>query len=58
MNAVRRPASPARLVLLVAMTALLLVTLLAGLAALGTSFYDELGAEYGWVAFCEVGRSR
>jgi len=40
------------------MTALLLVTLLAGLAALGTSFYDELGAEYGWVAFCEVGRSR
>jgi len=34
-NAMRRPASPARLVLLVAVTALLLVTLLAGLAALG-----------------------
>jgi len=38
-------------VLLVAVTALLLVTLLAALAALGSSFYAELGAEYGWVAF-------
>jgi len=47
----RRPAGVARLVMLIAVTALLLVGMLAGLAALGALRGDKPGAENGWVAF-------
>ena len=47
--------SVGRLVLIIAVTALLLVGMLAGLAALG-AFQDRLGgATYGWVAFTRDG---
>ena len=47
----RRPAGVARLAMLIAVTALLLVGMLAGLAALGALRGDKPGAENGWVAF-------
>jgi WD40 repeat protein len=47
----RRPASVGRLVLIIAVTALLLVGMLAGLAALGAFQNDDRGAPNGWVAF-------
>lgn len=48
---VRRPVSAGRLVLIIAVTALLLVGMLAGLAALGAFRDDDGGASNGWVAF-------
>jgi Tol biopolymer transport system component len=52
---VRGPVSVGRLVLIMAVTALLLVGILAGLAALG-AFRDEDGpASNGWIAFTRFG---
>ena len=49
----RQAVSARRLVLIVAVTALLLVGLLAGLAALGPDRIDHPGAANGWVAFAQ-----
>ena len=48
---VRSPFNVGRLSLLIAVTALLLVGMLAGLAALGAFRNDDRGASNGWVAF-------
>jgi Tol biopolymer transport system component len=50
---VRGPVSVGRLVLILAVTALLLVGMLAGLAALGAFRDDDGGASNGWVAFAQ-----
>ena len=47
----RRPAGVGRLVLLVALTGMVMIGMLAGLAALGALRDDESAAENGWVAF-------
>lgn len=54
---VRGPASVGRLVLIIAVTALLLVGMLAGLAAMG-AFRTDSGASNGWVAFARWGSDR
>src|SRR5688572_4026484 len=51
---VRGPVSAGRLVLILAVTALLLVGMLAGLAAMG-AFRTDSGASNGWVAFAGWG---
>jgi dipeptidyl aminopeptidase/acylaminoacyl peptidase len=51
---VRGP-SAGRLVLIIAVTALLLVGMLAGLAALGAFRDDDRGASNGWIAFARSG---
>ena len=52
---VRGPVSVGRLVLIIALTALLLVGLLGGLVALGVLQNDDRGASNGWIAFARYG---
>ena len=51
----RRPMSVGRLVLIITVTALLVVGMLAGLAALGRLRDDPAGAPNGWIAFARYG---
>jgi Tol biopolymer transport system component len=52
---VRGPVSVGRLVLIIAVTALLLVGMLAGLAAFGAFRDDDRPASNGWIAFARSG---
>jgi Tol biopolymer transport system component len=54
----RHPVGVGRLVVITAVTALLLVGLLGGLAALGMLQLDDRGASNGWIAFARYGSDR